>query len=160
MPSSSSSEQFTSFSCLHRPGSLLTTDQSTTHRDDYLSWDVPPPAPSKAVVVGRSLTVQQHASVSQGRVGSNNCTCCHIETTADQTCNPTQSQYTDTGPTSPALTLCQAPGRVTTGVPLVTCMSYAGKKSLREKREPNPRLPLSRRTHYHWAHEAVNEART
>ena len=29
-------------------------------------------------------------------------------------------QYTDTGPTNPALTLeCQAPGRVATGVPVV-----------------------------------------
>ena len=48
------------------------------------------------------LTSQQHASVSQGRICSDNCTCCHTETeVADQTFHLTQSQYTDTGPTSP-----------------------------------------------------------
>ena len=47
------------------------------------------------------LTSQQHASVSQGRIGSDNCTCCHTEKeVADQTCYLTQSQYTDIGPTS------------------------------------------------------------
>ena len=46
------------------------------------------------------LTSQQHASVSQGRICSDNLTCCHTETeVADQTFY--QSQYTDTGPTSP-----------------------------------------------------------
>ena len=49
------------------------------------------------------LTSQQHASVSQGRVCSDNCTCCHTEIeVADQTFHFTQSQYTDTGPTSPS----------------------------------------------------------
>ena len=49
------------------------------------------------------LTSQQHASVSQGRICSDNCTCCHTETeVADQTFHLTQSQYTDTGPTSPS----------------------------------------------------------
>ena len=49
------------------------------------------------------LTSQQHASVSQGRICSDNFTCCHtgIEV-ADQTFHLTQSQYTDTGPTSPS----------------------------------------------------------
>ena len=49
-----------------------------------------------------SLTSQQHASVSQGRICSGNSSCCHtaIEVT-DQTVYLTQSQYTDTGPTSP-----------------------------------------------------------
>ena len=46
------------------------------------------------------LTSQQHASVSQGRICSDNCTRCHTEV-ADQTFYLTQSQYTDTGPTSP-----------------------------------------------------------
>ena len=50
-----------------------------------------------------SLTSQQQASVSQGRVCSDNFTCCHTETeVADQTFHLTQSQYTDTGPTSPS----------------------------------------------------------
>ena len=49
------------------------------------------------------LTSQQHASVSQGRICSDNFTCCHTETeVADQTFHLTQSQYTDTGPTSPS----------------------------------------------------------
>ena len=49
------------------------------------------------------LTSQQHASVSQGRICEDNFTCCHAETeVADQTFYLTQSQYTDTGPTSPS----------------------------------------------------------
>ena len=49
------------------------------------------------------LTSQQHASVSQGRVCSDNFTCCHTEVeVADQTFHLTQSQYSDTGPTSPS----------------------------------------------------------
>ena len=48
------------------------------------------------------LTSQQHASVSQGRICSDNFTCCHTEMeAADQTFHLTQSQYTDNGPTSP-----------------------------------------------------------
>ena len=48
------------------------------------------------------LTSQQHASVSQGRFCSDNFTCCHTEIeVADQTFHLTQSQYTDSGPTSP-----------------------------------------------------------
>ena len=49
------------------------------------------------------LTSQQHASVSQGRICSDNFTCCHSEIeVADQTFYLTQLQYTDTGPTSPS----------------------------------------------------------
>ena len=49
------------------------------------------------------LTPQQHARVSQGRICTDNCTCCHTEIeAADQTFHLTQSQYTDTGPTSPS----------------------------------------------------------
>ena len=49
------------------------------------------------------LTSQQHVSVSQGRICSDNFTCCHTEIeVADQTFYPSQSQYTDTGPTSPS----------------------------------------------------------
>ena len=49
------------------------------------------------------LTSQQHASVSQGRICSDNFTCCHTEIeVADQTFYLTQSQYTDPGPTSPS----------------------------------------------------------
>ena len=49
------------------------------------------------------LTSQQHASVSQGRICSDNFTCCHTEVeAADPTFYLTQSQYTDTGSTSPS----------------------------------------------------------
>ena len=48
------------------------------------------------------LTSQQHASVSQGRICSDNCKCCHTEIeAADQTFYLNQSHYADTGPTSP-----------------------------------------------------------
>ena len=41
--------------------------------------------------------------VSQGRICSDNLTCCHTEVeAADQTFYLTQSQYTDTGPNSPS----------------------------------------------------------
>ena len=46
---------------------------------------------------------QQHASVSQGWICSDHFTLCHTEIeVADQTFHLTQSQYTDTGPTSPS----------------------------------------------------------
>ena len=49
------------------------------------------------------LTSQQHDSVSQVRICSGNFTCCHTEIEAtDETFHLTQSQYTDTGPTSPS----------------------------------------------------------
>ena len=49
------------------------------------------------------LTSQQHASVSQGWICSDNFTCCHTEIeVADQTFYLTQSQYTDTRLTSPS----------------------------------------------------------
>ena len=49
------------------------------------------------------LTSQQHASVSQGRICSDNFTCCHTEIEAAYpTFYLTQSQYTDTRPTSPS----------------------------------------------------------
>ena len=49
------------------------------------------------------FTSQQHASVPQGRICSDKFTCCHTEIeVADQTFHLTQSQYTDTGPTSPS----------------------------------------------------------
>ena len=49
------------------------------------------------------LTSQQHASVSQGRICSDSVTFRHTEIeVADPTFYLTQSQYTDTGPTSPS----------------------------------------------------------
>ena len=58
--------------------------------------------PTQLLFVG-CLTSQQHVSVSQGRILLDNFMCCHIETeVADQTFHLTESQYTDTGPTSPS----------------------------------------------------------
>ena len=49
------------------------------------------------------LTSQQHASVSQGRICSDNFTCYHTEIeVADLIFHLTQSHYTDSGPTSPS----------------------------------------------------------
>ena len=49
------------------------------------------------------LTPQQHASVSQGRICSDNVTCCHTEIeVTDQAFHLTQSQNTDTRLTSPS----------------------------------------------------------
>ena len=49
------------------------------------------------------LTSQQHASISQGRICSDDFACYHTEIeVSDQTFHLTQSQYTDTGPTSPS----------------------------------------------------------
>ena len=49
------------------------------------------------------LTSQQHTIVSQGRSCTDNCTRCHTEIeVADHTFYLTQSQYTDTRPTSPS----------------------------------------------------------
>ena len=49
------------------------------------------------------LTSQQQASVSQGRICSDSFTCCHTEIeVADPMFYLTQSQYTDTRPTSPS----------------------------------------------------------
>ena len=46
--------------------------------------------------------LQQHASVPQGRIYSDICTCCHTEIeVTGQTFYLTKSQYTDTGPTGP-----------------------------------------------------------
>ena len=49
------------------------------------------------------LTSQQQTSVAQGRICSDKFTCCRTEIeAADQTFYLTQSQCTDTGPTSPS----------------------------------------------------------
>ena len=49
------------------------------------------------------LTSQQQASVFHGRICTDNLTCCYTEIeVADPTFYLTQSQYTDTGPTSPS----------------------------------------------------------
>ena len=49
------------------------------------------------------LTSQRHASVSRGRICTDNCTCCHTQIdVAYAAFYLTQSRYADTGPTSPS----------------------------------------------------------
>ena len=77
--------------------------------------------PGDVCLLVSCLTSQQQASVSQGRICSDSCTCCHTEMeVADQTFHFTQSQYTDTSPISPSADPI-TPGacRVATGVPIL-----------------------------------------
>ena len=98
------------------------------------------------------LTSQQHASVSQGRICSDNLTCCHKEIeVADQTFHLTQSQYTDTGPTSPSA------DPITPGAWQGSHWSanFEVTGMTRPRKNPGPsgirtrNLPFSRRTPYH-----------
>ena len=105
------------------------------------------------------LTSQQQASVSQGRICSDNFTCCHTEIeVADPTFYLTQSQYTDTGPTSPSadpITPGAWQGSHRSAYFEVTGMTRPPKKS-RRKRDSNPgssaleanALPLGQRGGY------------
>ena len=95
---------------------------------------------SRVVVVG-CLTSQQHATVSQGQICPHKFTCCHTEIeVADQTFRPTQSQFTDTGPTSPS-TDPITPGAWHDSHRSanfeVTCMTRPRKKARREQ-DSNP----------------------
>ena len=110
-------------------------------------------------VVG-CLTSQQQASVSQGRVCTENFTCCHTKIeVADQTFYLTQSQYTDTGPTSPRA------DPITPGAWQGSHWSANFEVTGMTRPRKNPGasgirtrdLPLSRRTPYHEANEAVRE---
>ena len=87
------------------------------------------------------LTFHQHASVSQGRICSDNFTCCHTEIeVADQIFHFTQSQYTDTGPTSPSndpITIGAWQGSYWSANFEVKGMTLPRKKS-RRKRDSNP----------------------
>ena len=67
----------------------------------WTSWPSMQYGNTNMLFVG-SLASQQHASVSQGRICYDNLTYCHTEIeAADQSFYLIQSQYTDTGPTSP-----------------------------------------------------------
>ena len=111
----------------------------------------PPPCPPPCVqclFVG-CLKSQQHASVSQGRICSDNFTCCHTEIeVTDQTFHLTQSQYTDTGLTSPS-TDPITPG-AWQGSHWSTNFEVTGmtrpRKNLGASESPTRDLPLSRRT--------------
>ena len=98
------------------------------------------------------LTSQQQASVSQGRICSDNFTCCHTEIeVADPTFYLTQSQYTDTGPTSPSAdpTMPGAwQGSHWSANFKVTGMTRPRKNPVASGIRTRD-LPLSRRTPYH-----------
>ena len=84
------------FSCYFcaAAGQIVWADPYLRHTFDDVCW-----------LVG-CLTSQQHAIESHGWICSDNLTCCHTETEiAEQTFHLTQSQYTDTGPTSPSTDL-------------------------------------------------------
>ena len=83
------------------------------------------------------LTSHQHASVSQGRVCSDNFTCCQTEIeVADQTFRFTRSQHADTGATSPS-TDPLTPGAWQGNQCLSHWYDSTPKKS-RRKRDSNP----------------------
>ena len=88
------------------------------------------------------LTSQQQASVSQGRIYSDNFTCCHTETeVADQTFYLTQSQYTDAGPTCPSadpITKGACQGSHWSANFLSHWYDSTPKKKSRRKRDSNP----------------------
>ena len=79
------------------------------------------------------LTSQQQAGVSQGQICSDNFTCCHTEIeVSDQTFHLTQSQYTDTGPTSPST------DPITPGAWQGSHWNDSTQKNPRRKRDSNP----------------------
>ena len=89
-------------------------------------WDVKQPT-------NTTRTSQQHASVPQGWVRSDNCPCCHSWTeAAGQTRYLTQPQSTDTGPTSPSAdSETAAPSRVATGAAISrSFLTVTGKFSV------------------------------
>ena len=117
----------------------------------YLSHQLPLHSEHLGLFVG-CLTSQQQASVSQGRICSDNFTCCHTEIeVADQTFYLTQSQYTDTGPTSPSadpITPGAWQGSHWSANFEVTGMTRP-RKNPGAIRIRTRDLPLSRRTPYH-----------
>ena len=98
------------------------------------------------------LTPLSRASVFQGRICTDNFTCCHTEIeVADQTFYLTQSQYTDTGPTSPSadpITPGAWQGSHLSANFWVTGMTRPRKNPVASGIRTRD-LPLSRRTPYH-----------
>ena len=86
------------------------------------------------------LTSQQHASVSQGRICTDNFTCCHTEVeVADPTFYLTQSHYTDTGPTSPSSdSIMPGAWQVASGVSIFKSLVWLDPEKSRGERDSNP----------------------
>ena len=110
--------QLVSYSCL-TPSQPVRFSQGGRIRGRKWGWTGYTPRKSVSSITRRAVTwnpqgkrqllfvaclrSQRHASVSQGRICTDNFTCCHTEMeAADPTFHLTQSQYTDTGPTSPS----------------------------------------------------------
>ena len=69
---------------------------------EKLGFEPDPTSKVTMLLLNVSLTLKQHASVSQRRISYDNSICCYTEIqAADQTCYLNQSQYTDTQLTSP-----------------------------------------------------------
>ena len=94
---------FTRFSRDCTEISLFGSSEVYRSRPDVLGRSACGPARTFSdVAPGKGLTSQQHARVPRGRICSGKIMCCHTEIeVADQTFYLTQSQHTDTGPTSP-----------------------------------------------------------
>ena len=83
------------------------------------------------------LTSKQHACVSQGRICTDNFTFCHTEIeVADQTFYFTQSQYTDTRPTSPSTDPVMPGARQ--GSLFLSHWCDSTRKKSRRKQDSNP----------------------
>ena len=96
------SEQAWMFSlCTRLHCSLSSTRRLLLYRE-WRKWTKKEKGGTRKLFVG-CFTSQQHASVSQGRICTDNFTCCHTEIkVADPTFHLIQSQFTDTRPTSPS----------------------------------------------------------
>ena len=96
------------------------------------------------------LTSQQHASVSQGRICSDNFTCCHTEIeVADPTFYITQSQYTDTRPTSSSADPSQVPAEYPLECQFLSHWNDSTPKNPGASGIRTRDLLLSRQTPYH-----------
>ena len=96
---------YTIFSCYSIVSAIILFSHACDrHTATLITFYFRPPTPHPPwQLFVDCLTSQQHASVSQGRICQDNFMCCHTEIeTADPTFYLTQSQYTDTGPTSPS----------------------------------------------------------
>ena len=80
------------------------SDDQTLFLQDHDHWNIILTGlNTRLLLLVACLTSQQQARVSQGRICLDNFTCCHTEIeVADPTFYLTQSQYTDSGPTSPS----------------------------------------------------------
>ena len=106
------------------------------------------------------LTSQQHACLPQGRICSDNWTCCYAETeVVAQTFYPTQSHYTDTGPTSPSadpITPSARQGSHGRASFQVTGVTRPRKNAHGASGNRTPRICHSRKGHHtHIANKAV-----